>query len=163
MHWVASHLVTEMSSSRWITSVVLFRYFQVDLVKVDLLPGLMSPSVYPISCKILTIYNWWLDSLLNLIVKASLCCSFQIPLLPFVMLAFLLLLKASYIGEPGWLSWLRVQPGYAQVMISQFVNSSPTSGSMVTAQSLDPVLDTVSLSHCPSHAHTVSLSKINKH
>ena len=51
-------------------------------------------------------------------------------------------------------------------MISQFVGSSPTSGSVPTAQGLDPALDSVSLSVCPSPAHTlslsVSLSKINK-
>ena len=32
----------------------------------------------------------------------------------------------------------------AQVMISQFVGSSPVSGSVLTAQSLEPVLDSVS-------------------
>ena len=32
----------------------------------------------------------------------------------------------------------------AQVMISQFVSLSPTSGSVLTAQSLEPALDSVS-------------------
>ena len=32
----------------------------------------------------------------------------------------------------------------AQVMISQFVSSSPTSGSVLTAQSLEPALDSMS-------------------
>ena len=53
----------------------------------------------------------------------------------------------------------------AQVMISRSVSSSPASGSVLTAQSLEPVPDSVSLSLCPSPAHTLSLSlaKINKH
>ena len=53
----------------------------------------------------------------------------------------------------------------AQVMISQSVSLSPTSGSVLTAQSLEPALDSVSsLSLCPSPAHALSLSvsKINK-
>ena len=57
----------------------------------------------------------------------------------------------------------------AQVMISWFVSLSPTSGSVLTAQSLEPVSDSVfpSLSAL-SHSHSVCLSaclslKINKH
>ena len=51
----------------------------------------------------------------------------------------------------------------AQVMISCFVSSSPASGSVLTAQSLEPALDSVSLSLCPYPAHTLYLSllKIN--
>ena len=52
-----------------------------------------------------------------------------------------------------------------QVMISQFVGSSPASGSVVTAQSLEPALDSVSPSLSLSlplpSSHSVSLSKIN--
>ena len=52
----------------------------------------------------------------------------------------------------------------AQVMISQFVSSSPVSDSVLTDQSLEPALDSVSPSLCPSLAHALSLSlKINKH
>ena len=55
----------------------------------------------------------------------------------------------------------------AQVMISHFLSSSPTSGSVLTAQSLKPASDSVSPSLCPSPTHTVSLSlflsKIVKH
>ena len=51
-------------------------------------------------------------------------------------------------------------------MISQFVGSSPMSGSALTARSLEPASDSVSssLSLCPSPAHALSLSvsKINK-
>ena len=51
----------------------------------------------------------------------------------------------------------------AQVMISQSVGSS-ASGSVLTAQSLEPASDSVSSSLCPFPAHTLSLSvsKINK-
>ena len=38
----------------------------------------------------------------------------------------------------------------AQVMISQSVSSSPASGSVLTAQSLEPASDSVSPSLCPS-------------
>ena len=50
----------------------------------------------------------------------------------------------------------------AQVMISQFEGSSPALGSVLTAQSLEPASDSVSLSLCPSPACAVSLSKIKK-
>ena len=53
----------------------------------------------------------------------------------------------------------------AQVMISEFVSSSPASGSVLTAQSLDPALDSVSpsLSAPPmlTLARSLSLPKIN--
>ena len=50
-------------------------------------------------------------------------------------------------------------PTLAQVMISWFMSSSPTLGSVLTAQSLEPALDSVSpfLSNPP----LLSLSKIN--
>ena len=52
----------------------------------------------------------------------------------------------------------------AQVMISQSVSSSPTSGFVLTAQSLEPASDCVPLSLCPSLTHALSpfLSRINK-
>ena len=50
----------------------------------------------------------------------------------------------------------------AQVMISQFVGSNPTLGSVLTAQSLEPASDSVSLSLSASPplmlAHALSLS-----
>ena len=49
-------------------------------------------------------------------------------------------------------------PTSAQVMISQFVGSSPTSCFMLTAQSLEPASDSVSLSLCPSPTHVLFLS-----
>ena len=55
------------------------------------------------------------------------------------------------------------RPALAQVMISRFVSSSPVLGSVLTAQSLDSALDSVSpsLSARPP-VHTLSLSKMNK-
>ena len=56
-------------------------------------------------------------------------------------------------------------PISAQVMISQFVSSSPVSGSVLKAQSLEPASDSVSLSFCPFPTHALSLSvsqKMNK-
>ena len=50
------------------------------------------------------------------------------------------------------------RPTSAQVMISRFVGWSPASGSVLTAWSLEPVPDSVSLSLCPAPAHTLSLS-----
>ena len=51
----------------------------------------------------------------------------------------------------------------AQVLISQFVSSSPMLGSVLTAQSLDPALDSVSPSLFASVPRMLylSLSKIN--
>ena len=63
------------------------------------------------------------------------------------------------------------RPTSAQVMISQSVSSSPVSGSVLTAQSLEPASDSVSpsLSAPPllvfslSLSLSLSLSKRNKH
>ena len=54
-------------------------------------------------------------------------------------------------------------------MISRFMGSSAMLGSVLTAQSLETTLDSVSLAVCPSPAHvpvlflSLSLSKINQH
>ena len=50
-------------------------------------------------------------------------------------------------------------PTSAQVMISWLLSLSSTKGSVLTAQSLEPALDSVS----PSLSASLSLSKINKH
>ena len=55
------------------------------------------------------------------------------------------------------------RPTSAQVMITRLISSSPASGSVLTAQSLDAASDSVSLSLCPSPTHVLSLSKVNKH
>ena len=58
-----------------------------------------------------------------------------------------------------WVAQSVKHPTLAQVMISRFVSSSPRSGSMLTAQSLDPALDSVSpsLSVLPPHSLILSL------
>ena len=62
----------------------------------------------------------------------------------------------------AWVALSVKRPTSAQVRISRSVGSSPASGSVLTARSPEPVSDSVSLSLCPSPAHTLSLSKINK-
>ena len=66
-------------------------------------------------------------------------------------------------GVPGWLSQLSV-PTLALVMISRFVSSSPASGSVLTAQSLESASDSVSpsLSAPPPLTLCLSLSLKNK-
>ena len=50
------------------------------------------------------------------------------------------------------------RPISAQVMILQLLSSSPASGSVLIAESLERALDSVSpFSVCPSPAHTMSL------
>ena len=44
----------------------------------------------------------------------------------------------------AWVAQLVKRPTSAQVMISQFVSSSPALGCVLTAQSLEPALDSVS-------------------
>ena len=56
-----------------------------------------------------------------------------------------------------WVAQSVEQVTSAQVMISQFVGSSSSSGSLLTAQSLEPASDSVSPSLCPSPACTLSL------
>ena len=70
----------------------------------------------------------------------------------------------NHIPRGAWVArWVK-RPTSAQVTISRSVSSSPTSGSGLMAQSLEPASDSVSLSLCPSPVHTLSLSvsKINK-
>ena len=57
-----------------------------------------------------------------------------------------------------WVAQLVEHPISAEVMLSQFVSSSPMSGSMLTAQSLEPASDSVSpfLSALP-HSCSVSV------
>ena len=65
-------------------------------------------------------------------------------------------------GAPGWLSQLGDLLTSAQAMISWTAGSSPALGSVLTAQSLEPALDSVSPSLSsppPTPPHV--LSKIN--
>ena len=61
----------------------------------------------------------------------------------------------------AWVAQLVGRPTSAQVMISQFVSSSPTSGSVLTAQNLEPTSDSVSppLSLPLPCSHSVSVSQ----
>ena len=61
-----------------------------------------------------------------------------------------------------WLSQSVKRPPSAEVMISQFVGSSPASGSVLTAQSLDPASDSVSPSLSAPPLLALSLSLKNK-
>ena len=65
----------------------------------------------------------------------------------------------------AWVAQLFERPTLAQVPILQFASSSPVSGSVPTAQGLEPASDSVSPSlPAPSPlALCLSLSKINKH
>ena len=58
----------------------------------------------------------------------------------------------------AWVAQSVKCPTSSQGMISQSVSSSPTSGSVLTAQSLEPALDSVSLSLYPAPTHAVSLT-----
>ena len=65
----------------------------------------------------------------------------------------------------AWVTQSVKHPTLAQVMISRLVGLSPALGSVLTAQSLESVSDSVSLSLCLSPVHALSLSvpkKINK-
>ena len=58
----------------------------------------------------------------------------------------------------AWVAQSVKRPTLAQVMISRLVSSGPASGSVLTAQSLEPLqILCLSLSICPSPAHTLSL------
>ena len=62
----------------------------------------------------------------------------------------------------GWGAWVAQsveRPTSAHVMISRFVGSSPASGSVLTAESLEPASDSVSPPLGPSPAPTLSLSQ----
>ena len=70
----------------------------------------------------------------------------------------------SNIQKLMWGTWVAQSVKHltsAQVMISQSVSSSPVSGSVLTAQSLEPVSDSVSpsLSHPPPFMFCLSLSQ----
>ena len=68
-------------------------------------------------------------------------------------------------GVPGWLSRLSVRLHLRHIMILQFVGSSPASGSVLTAQSLEPASDSVCVSLSTPlllmRTLSLSLSKVN--
>ena len=59
----------------------------------------------------------------------------------------------------AWVAQSVKRPTSAQVMISWFMDLSPASGSVLTAQILDPASDSVSPSLCSFPAHDLSLSQ----
>ena len=69
-------------------------------------------------------------------------------------------LKCKYRG--AWVAQSVKRLTSAQVMISQSVSSSPTLGSVLTTQSLEPVSDSVSPSLSAPPPLTLCLSKMNK-
>ena len=62
----------------------------------------------------------------------------------------------------AWVAQSVERPTSAQVMISQLVSSSPTSGPVLTAQSLEPASDSVSPSLSALPPLVLCLSKLNK-
>ena len=66
------------------------------------------------------------------------------------------------IPRGAWMAQSVRRPTSAQVMISQFVSSSPVSSSVLTTQSLEPASDSVfhSLSASPPLVLCLCLSKI---
>ena len=75
--------------------------------------------------------------------------------------------RLSFATKCVWGAWgarLVERPTSAQVMNSRFVSSSPTLGSVLTAQSPEPASDSVSLSpSAPApRVLSLSLSKVNK-
>ena len=69
-----------------------------------------------------------------------------------------------HMARGTWVAQLVKHPTWAQVMISWFMSSSPISGSVLTAQSLEPASDSVSppLSAPPMLMLCLSLSVNNK-
>ena len=63
----------------------------------------------------------------------------------------------------AWVAQSAERPTLAQVMISQFVGSSPASGSVLAARSLEPAsVLCLPLSLPLTHSHSVSVSLKNK-
>ena len=58
----------------------------------------------------------------------------------------LLILFGNTLLWGAWVAQLVKRPTSAQVMNSRFMSSSPALGSVLTAQNLEPALDSVSLS-----------------
>ena len=68
-----------------------------------------------------------------------------------------MLLESIYFRD-AWVAPSVKRLTLAQVMISRLVGSSPALSSVLATQSLEPALDSVSLSLYPSPAHILSLS-----
>ena len=64
----------------------------------------------------------------------------------------------TYMWQGAWVAQSVKRPALAQVMISHFMSSSPASGSVLTAQSLEPASDSLSPSLSSFSPLTVCLS-----
>ena len=97
------------------------------------------------------------------------CVYVSLSARPLLMLSLSLSKVNKHWG--AWVAQSVGRPTSAQDMILQFVSSSPTSGSVLTARSLEPASDSVSaslsapppLTLCPSLSLFLSLSLKNKH
>ena len=125
----------------------------------------ISSSVFGV-VSVLTILMdiwWYVIAILNCISLTT----YNVKHLIYTYLLSVYLYKSVCWG--AWVAQSVEDPASAQIMISRFVSSSPASGSVLTAQSLEPVSDSVSPSlSAPSPLVlslplSLSLSKINKH
>ena len=66
-------------------------------------------------------------------------------------------LRVTGISRGAWVAQSVERLTSVRIMISQFVGSSPVSGSVLTARSLEPASDSVSPSLCPTPAYALSL------
>ena len=73
-----------------------------------------------------------------------------------------LVFKINESFRSTWMTQSSEHLTLAQIMISQSVSSSPASGSVLTAWSLEPVSDSVTPPLCPFLAHALSLSVSQK-
>ena len=67
--------------------------------------------------------------------------------------------KIDLISWSAWVAQFLEHPTSARVMSSRFMGSSPASGSVLTAQSLEPTLDSVSPSLSSPPLLTLSFSQ----
>ena len=79
------------------------------------------------------------------------------------MSTLLLLLNKILYYWGAWMAQSVERPTSAQIMISQFVSSSPASGSVLTAQSLEPAWDSMSPSLSAPTLLVFCLSLKNRH
>ena len=86
-------------------------------------------------------YSLLSHSFLSILNSLSLCLS---PSFSHFSIAILYDVIHDIKDRGTWVAQSFKHPTLVQVMISQFVASNPTLGSVLTAQSLDPVLDSVS-------------------
>ena len=70
----------------------------------------------------------------------------------------LIKLQSKFISLSAWVTQPVKRPTAAQIMISWFMSSSPTSGSALTVQSLLGILSPPLSLPLPTHTRTLSLS-----